>query len=72
LDGRRAALTPVFRRFIDVLKTSKKKKGMKKGTKYLEDIKHIVDGQTETTGNLGAMAQQSYVIPPCIFHFHVD
>ncbi|KFY50713.1 hypothetical protein V496_09237 [Pseudogymnoascus sp. VKM F-4515 (FW-2607)] len=45
-------------RFIDTLKTSNKKKGMKKGTKYLEDIKHIVDGQAEITGNLGAMAHQ--------------
>jgi hypothetical protein len=42
---------------------------MKKGTKYLEDIKHTVDGQAETTGDFGAMAQQSYVIPLCIFHF---
>ncbi|KFY44566.1 hypothetical protein V494_01413 [Pseudogymnoascus sp. VKM F-4513 (FW-928)] len=46
-------------RFIDVLKTSKKNEGMKKGTKYLDDIKNIVDGQTEITGNLVAVAHQS-------------
>lgn len=40
---------------------------MKKGTKYLEDIKHIVDGQAEITGNLGAMAHQSYVMISWIF-----
>lgn len=40
---------------------------MKKGTKYLEDIKHIVDGQAEITGNLGAMAHQWYVMKPWMF-----
>lgn len=41
---------------------SKKKTVMKRGSKYLEDIKRIVDGHAEVTANLGAMAYQSYVM----------
>ncbi|KFX94172.1 hypothetical protein O988_06437 [Pseudogymnoascus sp. VKM F-3808] len=58
--------------FIDVLKSSKKRKRMKKGTKYLEDIKHIVDGQAETTGNFGAMAQQSLSVESHFFDFFIE
>ncbi|KFY89476.1 hypothetical protein V500_05674 [Pseudogymnoascus sp. VKM F-4518 (FW-2643)] len=59
-------------RFIDVLKTSKKKKGMKKGTKYLEDIKHIVDSQAEITEKLGAMAHQSLSLEAQFSEFFVE
>lgn len=42
---------------------------MKKGTKYLEDIKHIVEGKAEITASLGEMAHQSYVMTPWVFLF---
>ncbi|OBT83491.1 hypothetical protein VE02_06897 [Pseudogymnoascus sp. 03VT05] len=59
-------------RFINALKTSKKNKGTKKGAKYLEDIKHIVDGQAEFTGNLGAMAHQSLSLEAGFSDFFVE
>ncbi|OBT69672.1 hypothetical protein VE03_00777 [Pseudogymnoascus sp. 23342-1-I1] len=59
-------------RFIDVLKTSRKKKAMKKGTKYLEDIKHIVGGQTKSTENLGAMARQFLSLEVQFSEFFVE
>ncbi|OAF59454.2 hypothetical protein VC83_03777 [Pseudogymnoascus destructans] len=59
-------------RSIEALKTSKKNKGMKKGVKYLEDIKHIVDGQAEITGNLGAIAHQSLSLEAQFSYFFVE
>ncbi|KFY74682.1 hypothetical protein V499_05290 [Pseudogymnoascus sp. VKM F-103] len=59
-------------RFTEASKTSKKGKGMKKGARYLDDIKHIVDGQAEITGNLGAMAHQSLSLEAQFSDFFVE
>ncbi|KFY20683.1 hypothetical protein V491_03520 [Pseudogymnoascus sp. VKM F-3775] len=59
-------------RFINALKISSKEKGMKKGTKYLEDIKDIVEGKTEITASLGEMAHQSLNLGAQFSKFFVE